>query len=165
MTERIAALEQQIAELKRNGVPAAALPSAPRREALPKRDAPANNLQIEGKPDTSKYLPVKNWATVLERFDEVNPSVSGLLQGSNAFANDENGILLMLVKNKLFKKLFSQRDAVMLGSAAVQVLGKKYSIRFKSVETDEEQPAPADILFQRAREQGIEIKEQEESGI
>ena len=165
LTERIAALEQQIAELKRNGVPAAALPSAPRREALPKRDAPANNLQIEGKPDTSKYLPVKNWATVLERFDEVNPSVSGLLQGSNAFANDENGILLMLVKNKLFKKLFSQRDAVMLGSAAEQVLGKKYSIRFKSVETDEEQPAPADILFQRAREQGIEIKEQEESGI
>lgn len=164
LTDRIAALEQQLAELKRNGVPAA-LPAAPRREPQPRRDAPANNLQIEGKPDTSKFLPVKNWATVLERFDEVNPSVSGLLQGSDAFANDENGILLMFVKNKLFKKLFSQRDAAMLGQAAQQVLGKKYSIRFKSVETAEEQPAPADILFQRAKEQGIAVTEQAESGI
>ncbi|MBR5723001.1 MAG: DNA polymerase III subunit gamma/tau [Oscillospiraceae bacterium] len=164
LTDRIAALEQQLAELKRNGVPAA-LPSAPCREPAPKRDAPASNLQIEGKPDTSKYLPVKNWATVLERFDTVNPSVSGLLQGSNAFANDESGILLMLVKNKLFKKLFSQRDAQLLGSAAEQVLGKKYSIRFKSVEVEEEQAAPADILFRRAKEQGIEVSEQEPSGI
>ena len=69
------------------------------------------------------------------------------------------------MKNKLFKKLFSQRDAQLLGAAAEQVLGKKYSIRFKSVEAEEEQAAPADILFRRAKEQGIEVSEQEPSGI
>ena len=165
LNARIAQLEQQIAELKQNGVPAAPLPSAPRKTPAPKGDVPAQNLQIEGKPDTSKYIPVKNWATVLERFDEVNPSVSGLLQESTAFANDETGILLMMVRNKLFRKLFTQKDAVALGAAAQQVLGKKYSIRYKSVEPEAEQQAPADVLLQRAQAQGIAVSEQENIGV
>ncbi|MBP0966747.1 MAG: hypothetical protein J5722_03850, partial [Oscillospiraceae bacterium] len=73
--------------------------------------------------------------------------------------------LLLFVKNKLFRKLFTKRDSEMLSSAGEQVLGKKYSVRFKMVETAEEQPAPADILFRRAKEQGIEVSEQEPSGI
>ena len=164
LNDKIAELERRIAEMQKNGVPAA-LPSAPRRSPAAEKNVPAQNLQIEGKPDISQYLPVRNWATVLERFDEVNPSVSGLLQDSAAYANDEKGILLMMVKNTLFKKLFTKQDAVLLGTAAQQVLGKKYAIRFKSVEADPEQIPPAEMLFKRAQEQGIAVTEQENAGI
>ena len=99
---------------------------------------------------------------VLEKFDEINPSVSGLLQGSNAFVIEEKNILLMIVRNRLFKRLFTQADAVSLGSAAAQVLGKKYAIRNKCVESEEDKTAPTDVLLERAKAQGIAVEAQQE---
>ena len=159
LQERVDALEQKIKDMQQNGVPAA----APRRQPAPepKRDIPAQNLQVDAKQDTGSLTPVKNWAAVLEKFDEVNPSVSGLLQGSAAYVMEEKNILLMVVRNRLFKRLFSQQDAVTLGSTAAQVLSKKYAIRYKCVEPEQTETTPADALLQRAREQGIDVSEQE----
>lgn len=159
LQKRIDALEEQLRTLMQNGVPAAA---PVLKKAPPAKSVPAQNLQVEGKPDTSQYLPVKNWATVLEKFDEINPSVSGLLQGSNAFVIEEKNILLMIVRNRLFKRLFTQADAVSLGSAAAQVLGKKYAIRYKCVESEEDKTAPTDVLLERAKAQGIAVEAQQE---
>ncbi|MBR6106493.1 MAG: DNA polymerase III subunit gamma/tau [Oscillospiraceae bacterium] len=155
LEKRIAALEQQLQTVMQNGVPAAAQPAL--QMPAPKRKIPAQELQVQGKTDTTQYVPVKNWATVLEKFDEVNPSVSGLLQGSNAFVIEEQNILLMIVRNRLFKSLFMKQDAVSLGEAAAQVLGKKYAIRFKCVESEEDKAAPIDVLLERAKAQGIAV--------
>ena len=157
LTDRITALEEQLAQLRTSGVPASAQTQpAP---AKPKKDVLAQNLQVQGKPDTTQYTPVKNWAAVLERFDEVNPSVSGLLQGSAAYVIEEKGILLMIVRNRLFKQLFTQQDAAKLGAAAAEVLGRKYAIRYKCVESEEDKTQPADVLLARARAQGIAVTE------
>ena len=155
LTERIGALEEQLSRICAGGVPVQTQPAAPQ----PRRDVPAQNLQVQGKPDTTQYTPVKNWAAVLERFDEINPSVSGLLQGSNAYVIEEKNILLMIVRNRLFRKLFTQQDAASLGAAAAEILGRRYAIRYKCVESEEEKTAPADVLLARAREQGITVTE------
>lgn len=162
LTDRIAQLEAQVGELIRNGVPAnfnAGQTHIPRK---PEPKIPARELQVEGKPDTSQSTPVRNWAEVLERFHAMNPAVSGLLQDSEAYAVENKQILLLIVRNRLFKQMFTRRDADLLSQAAQQVLGKKYSIRFKSVEPQTAQTAPVDVLMQRAQEQGIEINTKKE---
>ena len=53
----------------------------------------------------------------------------------------------------------------MLLDAAEQVLGKRYQLRYKVIEAESEQAAPADLLLQRAREQGIRTGEQEGSSL
>ncbi len=159
LTDRIAQLEQQLAAVLKNGVPAQKAPRKP-ESGLP---APARNLQVESKPDTTTYPPVRNWASVLEAFQEINPSVSGLLNDSNAFANDETGVLIMVVRNRLFRQLFTQQDAVSLGQAAQQVLGRSYKIRFKCEEPQSSGESPMDQLLKRAKESGIEVSQQEQS--
>ncbi|MBR3267378.1 MAG: DNA polymerase III subunit gamma/tau [Oscillospiraceae bacterium] len=156
LEQRVASLEEELKAALRNGIPAAGGRTLPQKPVSSK-PVPAQNLQVEGKPDTAQYLPVKNWATVLEKFDEINPSVSGLLQGSGAFVIEEKNTLLLIVRNRLFKNLFTQADAVMLGSAAAQVLGKKYAIRYKCIEPEGEQVSPAEVLLERAKAQGIEV--------
>ncbi|MBQ8921667.1 MAG: DNA polymerase III subunit gamma/tau [Oscillospiraceae bacterium] len=156
LEQRLAALEEQLRELMQNGVPAAHVIAAPQKPVSAK-PVPAKNLQVEGKLDTAQYAPVKNWATVLEKFDEVSPSVSGLLQGSNAFVIEDKSILLLIVRNRLFKRLFTPEDAKSLGGAAAQVLGKKYAIRYKCIEPEEDQVSPAEALLERARSQGIAV--------
>ena len=156
LADRIRALEEQLAAMQAGGYTA---PQQPKKPAG--RPAPAQNLQVEGKPDISQYIPVKNWQTVLERFNEVNPSVSGLLQGSEAYVIEEKNLLLMIVRNRLFKKLFTKQDAVSLGAAAAQVLGKQYGIRYKCAETEAEKTAPADDLLARAKAEGITVSQQD----
>ena len=165
LTGRIAALEQQIADMQRNGF---AAQQAPPKRKLPAttKAIPAQNLQVESKPDAQKLQPVKNWAAVLERFYELNPSVAGLLQNSNAYIYEEKNQLLMIVRNSLFKRLFKQSDANLLMDAAEQVLGRRFQLRFKSEEPENENSAPpADLLFRRAQEQGIQTGEQENAGL
>lgn len=165
LTNRIAALEQQLAAIQANGIPAQQLP--PPKPKLPTgQRIPAQNLQMEGKPDDDKLQPVKNWAAVLERFYEINPSVAGLLQGSYANIMEERNLLLVTVCNSLFKRLFRQSDANMLLDAAEQVLGRRYQLRYRSVEPEQEPNAtPADMLFRRAQAQGLPTAEQEDAGI
>ena len=110
--------------------------------------------------------PLKNWAAVLERFYEMNPSVAGLLQNSNAYIYEEKNQLLMIVRNSMFKYLFKTTDANLLLDAAEQVLGRRFQLRYKNVESENEQTAPpADLLFRRAQEQGIQTAEQEDAGL
>ena len=157
LTERISALEAALEALRQNGIPAQSAAAArPQRQ----HSAPAQNLQVQGKTDTAQYTPVRDWQSVLEHFHEVNPSVSGLLQGSEAYVIEDKNILLMIVRSRLFKELFTAKDAATLGAAAQKVLGKKFAIRYKCVESEEEKTAPADVLLSRARTQGIEVTEQ-----
>ena len=167
LNNRIAALEQQLQSLRQNGLSAAApLPQAPRQKPVQNKNIPAQNLQMEGKPDEKQFLPLKNWASVLERFYELAPTIAGLLENSNAYTYEEKGLLLIIVRNSLFKRLFRQQDSEMLLDAAEQVLGKHYQLRYKVIETESEQAAsPADLLLQRAREQGIRTGEQEGSSV
>ena len=159
LTERVAQLEAQIAQLMQNGVPTAKIPAAPRKSREPAGKIPAQSLQVEQKPDPNTFLAVKNWAAVLEKFFEINPSVAGLLQDSQAFANEKSGILVMVVRNRLFRRLFTKDDAVSLGKAAQHVLGRTYSIRFKNEEPEETGGQPVDDLLERAKAQGISVAE------
>ncbi len=167
LTERVAQLEKQIAEMLKNGVPAQnpKIPAAPRKSREPSGKVPAQSLQVEQKPDPALYQPVANWAEVLEKFFEMNPSVAGLLQDSQAYANDSANVLLMVVRNRLFKRLFTTQDAAALGSAAYHVLGKRYSIRFKTEEPNDAGNPPVDALLARARAEGIAVAEQDESAL
>ncbi len=160
LEQRVAALEEELKTALRNGIPAAGGRTLP-QQPLPAKPVPAKNLQVEGQLDTAQYAPVKNWATVLEKFDEINPAVSGLLQGSNAFVIEDRNILLMIVRNRLFRKLFTPEDAKSLGIAAAQVLGKKYGIRYKCTEPEEDRVSPAEALIERARAQGIAVDTQD----
>ncbi len=167
LTNRIAVLEQQLQALRQNGIPAAAapLPQPARQKPAAGQNIPAQNLQMEGKPDAKQFLPLKNWAAVLERFYDLAPTIAGLLENSNAYTFEEKGMLLIMVRNSLFKRLFRQQDSEMLLDAAEQVLGKRYQLRYKVIEAESEQAAPADLLLQRAREQGIRTGEQEGSSL
>ncbi|MBQ5338420.1 MAG: DNA polymerase III subunit gamma/tau [Oscillospiraceae bacterium] len=167
LNNRIAALEQQLQALRQNGIPAAMpLPQPPPKKPAASGNIPAQNLQMEGKPDAKQFLPLKNWAAVLERFYDLAPTIAGLLENSNAYTYEEKGLLLIMVRNSLFKRLFRQQDSEMLLDAAEQVLGKRYQLRYKAIEGESEQTnAPADMLLQRAREQGIRTGEQENSSV
>lgn len=149
-----AKLAQMASELARRPA-ASAASSAPQPQQNVR--VPARDLQVEGKPDTSRYAPVRNWAEVLECFEKMNPAVSGLLQGSDAYTDEDKRILVLIVRNRLFKTIFRHDDAVTLGVAAQQVLGKSYSIRYKCIEPEESQAAPVDTLLQRAQEQAIPV--------
>lgn len=162
LTDRIARLEAQLSELVRNGVPANFRAGAAQTAHRPEPKIPARELQVEGKPDTSQSTPVRNWAEVLERFHALNPAVSGLLQDSEAYALEDKQILLLIVRNRLFKQLFTRRDAAALEQAALQVLGKQYSIRFKTVEPQGEQQSPVDTLMQRAQEMQVPVGTRED---
>ena len=157
LAERVALLETQLADLVQNGIAVNARGGQSHAPHLPEPKIPARELQIEGKPDTTQSVPVRNWAEVLECFHKLNPAVSGLLQDSQAYALEEKQMLLLIVRNRLFKQMFTRRDAAALEQAALQVLGKKYAIRFKTLEPQGDQPAPVDTLLQRAQEQGIPV--------
>lgn len=166
LTNRIAALERQLAAIQANGIAATPQLPPPKRKASASKGIPAQNLQMEGKPNETQFLAVKNWAAVLERFYEINPSVAGLLQDSNANASEENNLLLVTVRNSLFKRLFKQSDANLLLDAAEQVLGRRYQLRYRTVESEQAQAAPpAEAIFRRAQEQGIQTAEQEDAGL
>lgn len=166
LTNRIAVLEQQLAAVQAGGAPMQPLPPPKRKVPASSGKIPAQNLQTEAKPDDKQLIPLKNWAAVLERFFELNPSVAGLLQNSNAFTYEEKNLLIVFVRNSLFKRLFKQSDANLLMDAAEQVLGKRWQVRYKSLDAENEQAAPpADLLFRRAQEQGIQTAEQEDAGV
>ncbi len=155
LTERVAVLETQLAEVVRNGVRQA--PSRQSQMKSSRNDAPAQHLQVDAAPSGDAFVLLKSWPSVLERFDQVNPSVSGLLQGSKAYVSDEKGVLLMIVYNRLFRRLFTAEDAKALGRAAAEITGKTYAIRFKCEEPDEAQTSAVDSLLERARSSGVEV--------
>lgn len=155
LTERVAALETQLAEMMRNGV--RQTPPRQTQTGSSRNDAPAQHLQVESVPSGDTFVLLKSWPSVLERFDQVNPSVSGLLQGSYAYVSDEKGVLVMYVFNRLFRRLFTNDDAKALGKAAAEITGKTYAIRYKCAESDEGQPSAVESLLERAKSSGVEV--------
>lgn len=160
MAKRIGQMEKLLADIVnrlRQGIPA-----QPQHRPQPESRAPvpAQNLQVTGQTDLSRIPPLRNWAVVLERFEAVNPAVRGLLHGSDAYVLEEKQIILIIARNSLFKNLFQPKDAAMLSDVAAEVLGKRYSIRYKNeVPAEEQAENPVDALLQRAKESGIEVSE------
>jgi DNA polymerase-3 subunit gamma/tau len=166
LQNRIAALEQQLAAIQANGISTAPQQPPKRKSPAAERGIPAQNLQMETKPDDQQLQPLKNWAAVLDRFFEINPSVAGLLNNSSAYIYEAKNILLVIVRNMMFKRFFRQQHAEQLMDVAEQVLGRRYQVRYKTVESEQEQNGnPADALFRRAQEAGIQTGEQEEAGV
>ena len=165
LTNRIAALEQQLAAIQANGVPVQQAAPPKRRQPAPSKNVPTQNLQVDAKTDEKQFVAVKNWAAVLERFFDINPAVAGLLNNSSAYIYAEKNILLVCVRNMLFRRLFKQTDAVMLLDAAEQILGTRYQLRYKVLEQEADQTAPAEILMQRAQSDGIRTGIQEDAGV
>ena len=153
LTAKVAELEAQLRNVMQNGVQVRQKPPA---RSTQTHEALASNLQVTAKTDTSEFVLLTNWATILERFETVNPSVSGLLQGSSAYVSDEKRMLLMIVTNRLFRRLFSKSDADTLAQTVEQVLGKRYSIRFKCMESEDERISPAEQILQRAKDNGMD---------
>lgn len=158
LEERITALEIKLAAVMKHG---ASVQQGTERPPLPsqpsKSDALARNLQTTAQIDAEAVTPIQNWATILEDFDRINPSVSGLLKGSEAYFVEAQGIVLMVVRNRLFKQLFTQRDAAALGEVVARSLGKPCTIRYRCDEAAASSEAPAEALLNRARETGLEV--------
>ena len=161
LTDRIAQLEAQVGELIRNGVPAnfnAGQTHIPRR---PEMKVPAKDLEIDANLDTTQNQQVLNWAEVLEALHKIDPSIAGLLQDSDAVIMGET--LVIVVRKQLFRHVFTKKDAFSVQQAAQQVLGKKFKIGYKRLESAQTaQTAPVDVLMQRAQEQGIEVSTKKE---
>lgn len=153
LSERVERLEQRVSGAWQG----TAMPqNAPAVQPSPPANIPAQNLQVTGQTEQGKLEPVNEWQTILVRFHEREPSVTSLLHGSSAYLLREKHLLLLYVKNRLFKRLFTTQHAAALGACAAEVLGgEPYSIRFKCVDTEGEQSSDVDKLLQRAKDAGI----------
>ena len=162
MQKRLAQMEKLLSEVisrMRQGLPAA----QPQHKASTSRAAvPAKNLQVTAETDTSGIPPLKNWAAVLERFQTLDPSVCSLLDQSDAYIMEEKNMVLVIARNPLFKNLFAKKDAELLIDALEQILGKRYTVRYKNeVQADAQGDNPVDVLLRRAKENGIEVAERQ----
>lgn len=160
MQKRLSQTEKLLGEVinrMRQGLPAA---QPHRAESGSRAAVPAKNLQVTAETDTSGIPPLKNWATVLERFQTLDPSVCSLLDQSDAFILEEKNMVLVIARNPLFKNLFAKKDAELLVEALEQVLGKRYQVRYKNeVQADAQGDNPVEALLRRAKESGIEVAE------
>lgn len=158
LSDRIAKLEAQIADLIKNGI-AAAPAQAPRKNKSA-QDVLATNLRTSAPAEKESLPQVKNWAVILEEYDKINPSVTGLLCGSEAYfitKKDGKEAIHIVVKNRLFGKLFSKDDAIALGGCISKILGKPYGLGVSYGDTDTPQQSPVDVLLQRAKDSGMTV--------
>ncbi len=138
--------------------------SAPKREVkkqLEQLHQPAP--QAEPTVDMSKITPdmlkqLDCWPEILEDFNKVNPAVSGSLKGSHAFVYDN--LLLLIVKNEFFLKLFKiKENAISLGEVVKAHLGKAFVIRAKCDSSEQENSQnPVNRLISKAQESNIKVE-------
>ena len=158
LSDRIAKLEAQLADLQKNGI--AVNPSGAAQKQKSNKDVLATNLQTSTPAEKESLPPVKNWAVILEEYDRINPSVTGLLSGSEAYyitKKDGKEAIHIVVKNRLFTKLFSKDDAIALGGCISKILGKRYGLGISYADSDKPQTSPVDVLLQRAKESGMDV--------
>ncbi len=123
---------------------------------------PQPKPQAEPVVDMSKITPdmlkpLDCWPEILEKFNEVNPAVSGSLKGSQAFFYDN--ILLLIVNNQFFLQLFKiKENATSLGDVVKAVVGKSFIIRAKCNNKQEDVDNPVERLISKAKESDIKVE-------
>lgn len=97
------------------------------------------NIQRSGQPlQKETYVPIANWADILEKYGEVNPAVKGSLAESAAYLSGNT--VFIVVHNSFFMTLLKNKEhAVTLQETIRQCLGLEgsISIRAKLMETEQ----------------------------
>lgn len=130
----------------------------PVRPAVQQEQAAAGSepaKQSGGKLKAEDFVPVENWADILEEFRSVNPAVSGSLAESSAFVN--GGYMLIVTKNRFFLTLLKNREnAQSLGETVKRILGREYKILGKCKEDESQKGNLAQSVIQKAIDSKIE---------
>lgn len=138
LVKRIAALENELTELKRNGVSV----KEKSRSSGANNPSPSisdNTVQAGGDikkqqsaPITEDSLkPFPQWDEVLTRLTEVNPGCAGALRGSTG--RYSGNTLLIEVQSEFFLGLFKEENAMSLRDVVKEVTGQTYSLRARCV--------------------------------
>ncbi|HAJ96279.1 MAG TPA: DNA polymerase III subunit gamma/tau [Ruminococcus sp.] len=141
--------------------PVGQIPSVPLASAQPNpltvpRSAPVQEPKPEvdiRKLKSEDFQPVTQWAEVLEVCAQRSPSVRGTLESSHAFMYAN--ILLIVAENPFFLTMFKDKEnAMALGDAVQNVLGKRFAIRAKCSNAAA-QRNPAREMIEQAKNSGI----------
>lgn len=165
LTGQIQSLEQQLAQLQGQlqdlqNTPSA--PGVPRRRLRQNDDdsqKPRAFEEQEDIPDLKGYVPLKNWASVLECLYELNKAVAAPLDNSNAYVHEEKGALYIRVRNPFFQDVCNALPETknLIKQAAMQTLGRIYQLSFRCLVAQENSSAPINVIVQRAREYNIPV--------
>ena len=153
--DRLNAVEQSI----KNGVVASAKKAVKKPvQAVSNTPTPAEQTVDMSKIKPDMLKPLDCWPDILEKFNEVNPAVSGSLKGSQAFVYEN--LLLLIVQNEFFLNLFKNKDnANSLGEVVKAHLGKAFVIRAKcNTSNKSSQASPVDKLISKAKEADIQVE-------
>ncbi len=102
-------------------------------------------------------MPLEDWAEVVDKLMQSNPSVAGFLHDSTAAVYED--VLFLTVQNELFLKMFRIADNAQALSAVVKShYGKTFRIRVRpaTTETTQEQEKLSGILH-KAENAGIPV--------
>ncbi|MCI5752928.1 MAG: DNA polymerase III subunit gamma/tau [Oscillospiraceae bacterium] len=153
LTEKIARLEQTIAQLRAGGMNNSYQSSvaSPRRSNIVAKEV----ITDTSKMDPNAIVPLAQWAEILEKFGEVCPAVKGTLHGSKAY--ESNDILLIVTDNNFFLQLLRNKEnAQMLRQTISEVTGRNYKIRAKCTAAEDnaaENKLPS--LLEKAAGEGV----------
>lgn len=140
LVKRIAALENELTELKRNGISVKEKSSSSTRTNNSSPSISDNTMQAGGDikkqqsaPITEDSLkPFPQWDEVLTRLTEVNPGCAGALRGSTG--RYSGNTLLIEVQSEFFLGLFKRKEnAMSLRDVVKEVTGQTYSLRARCV--------------------------------
>lgn len=127
-------------------------PSTPPAEPKPAApQSPEKKISIED------CMPLEDWAEVVDKLMQSNPSVAGFLHDSTAAVYED--VLFLTVQNELFLKMFRIADNAQALSAVVKShYGKTFRIRVRpaTTETTQEQEKLSGILH-KAENAGIPV--------
>ncbi len=151
LNKRISALEDEIDELKRNGVRSSPTAKAERPvPQSPKPEAP------EPEPVQEPIL-FPQWDEVLERLTEVNPGCAGALSESRGIIYGNK--LMIEVQSEFFLNLFKKpENAKSLRDVVKEITGKSYAIGARCVKKDPATATKEDKvaeLMEKARREDI----------
>lgn len=141
---------------------AIAAPAAGRQTGQPVLTAKSPAMDAEPAPsvDIKKLrpedlVPCKRWNEILEEFKNVNPSVAGSLDDSEAAS--AGNVMFITAKNRFFVTLFKNKEnAVSLGETIYRVLGQRYTLRVKCATSENQQKSLAEQMVKKAIDSSIE---------
>ena len=115
---------------------------------------PAPSVDIK-KLRPEDLVPCKRWNEILEEFKNVNPSVAGSLDDSEAAS--AGNVMFITAKNRFFVTLFKNKEnAVSLGETIYRVLGQRYTLRVKCATSENQQKSLAEQMVKKAIDSSIE---------
>lgn len=150
------ALQERISELEQR--PAAVQTVSAREQELTR---PHKALVAEPEPEVdlrtlkpSDLAPLAQWPEVLEECGKRNPAVLGTLDGSHASIC--KNVIFVVAENPFFLTMFKEKaNAVSLGDAVEQVLGKRCVIRVKC-SAAAAKPRAVEEMLEKAKNSGIQ---------